>query len=112
MNSFWNRTIWGMVCGLLFAGILFAHPLEHPKILDVVVTPEGFQVRLLFHLNRGPDSEQMRGDFDANRNHHLEAGERERLLKRMRGLATFALEIQMGGKPVLFREVNASPPRR
>ena len=94
---------------LLWGGTSAGHPLEHPKTVTAVVGPEGMEIDVLFYVNRGRESEEMRADFDQNGNNRLEEEEQAALLKRLKGFATFALSIQVEGEEIEPREIRAVP---
>ena len=99
--------VWIGILTLLWGGISAGHPLEHPKIVTAVVGPNGLEIDVVFYVNRGRESEEMRTDFDQNGNNRLEAKEQAALLKRLKGFATFALSIQVDGDEIEPREIRA-----
>ena len=85
-----------------------AHEAKHPKKLDLLVHPHGLTVDISYRTSPGMPSIRLRGDVDTDGNGRVNDEEIKRLVRRLKGYATFGLMISVNGKQVELSEESVS----
>ena len=81
-----------------------AHEVKHPKKVELHLHSDGLRLTVLYRTSPGPSSIRLRRDVDLDGSGSVDAHEKERLVKRLKGYATFGLQIQIDGKRLDIRE--------
>jgi len=82
----------------------FAHEAKHPKKLDLFLHPGGLTVDISYRTSPGMASIRFRSDVDVDGNGKVDGPEIKRLVRRLKGYATFGLAIALNGKKVELSE--------
>ena len=85
-----------------------AHEAKHPKKLDLLVHPHGLTVDITYKTSPGMTSIRLRGDVDMDGNGRVNDEEIKRLVRRLKGYATFGLVVSVNGKRVELSEESIS----
>lgn len=90
-----------IVC-LLQCGLSEAHQLPHPKIDEIILTPQGVLAGIRYTLPAGDEPKSLRRLFDENKNGEVDAQEAERLLDYLEISLLSSLTVRLDGERLLL----------
>ncbi|MFO0724970.1 MAG: hypothetical protein U1E65_14415 [Myxococcota bacterium] len=100
----WKR--WFVLLLALWAPRAWAHKFEHPTVLRLGLRDGELLLSVVYDLNPGDESKQLRGLFDRDGNGSLDESERAKILDYLVRTVELWLKLRLDGAPLRLEKAQ------